>query len=119
MTGALEIERKEKRIGSSLEAAPEIHIADQALFDLAEGYDWAEIAITSQAVLTKEEGPVDAFRLEDVAGVAVVPKKAEGRKCARSWKISPDVGSDKDFPDLTPRDAEAVRQFDARKMAAE
>ncbi len=119
VTGALEIERQEKRIGSSLEAAPEIFISDAALFDLVSGYDWAEIAITSQAVLEKGEGPANAFRLDDVAGVAVVPKPAQGRKCARSWKILPEVGSDPEFPDLTPRDAEAVRQFDARRMAAE
>jgi isoleucyl-tRNA synthetase len=48
-----------------------------------------------------------------------VPKLAEGNKCARSWKILPEVGSDADFPDLTPRDAEAVRQFDSRQQAAE
>ena len=46
--------------------------------------------------------------------VAVVPGKAEGRKCARSWKISKDIGRDKDFPDITPRDAEAVREWQTR-----
>jgi isoleucyl-tRNA synthetase len=119
VTGALEIERKEKRIGSSLEAAPEIFISEKALFDLAKNYDWAEIAITSQATLSEGEGPANAFRLDEVPDVAVVPGEAKGKKCARSWKILPDVGKDPDFPDLSPRDAEAVRQFDARKMAAE
>ncbi|MFQ5627062.1 MAG: class I tRNA ligase family protein, partial [Methyloligellaceae bacterium] len=119
VTGALEIERMQKRIGSSLEAAPEIFISDAALYETVAGYDWAEIAITSQAVLNKGEGPGEAFRLDDVPGVAVAPKQAEGKKCARSWKILPDVGSDPEFPDITPRDAEAVRQFDARRLAAE
>ena len=41
-------------------------------------------------------------------GVAVVPRLAEGRKCARSWKITPDVGSDPEYPDVTPRDAAAL-----------
>jgi len=49
----------------------------------------------------------------------VAPNRAEGNKCARSCKILPEVGSDAEFPDLTPRDAEAVRQFDARQLAAE
>ncbi|RME94892.1 MAG: isoleucine--tRNA ligase, partial [Alphaproteobacteria bacterium] len=119
VTGALEVERREKRIGSSLEAAPDIYIEDEALFDAVCDVDWAEIAITSQARCLKGKGPADAFRLEDVAGVAVVPGRAVGRKCARSWKISPEVGSDPEFPDLSPRDAEAVRQFDARSLAAE
>jgi isoleucyl-tRNA synthetase len=51
-------------------------------------------------------------------GVHVVPGLAEGRKCARSWKVLPEVGSDRDFPDLTPRDAAAVREFDARGARA-
>ena len=119
VTGALEVERREKRIGSSLEAAPEIYIEDKALFDAVSDVDWAEVAITSQASWTNERGPDDAFRLEEVASVSVVPGRAVGNKCARSWKILPDVGSDPAFPELTPRDAEAVRQFDARQVAAE
>jgi len=114
VTGALEIERRDKRIGASLEAAPVIHISDQKLLDAAKDVDWAEIAITSDATLKKGKGPKDAYRFEEVDGVAVVPALAEGRKCVRSWKISTDVGSDPDFPDLSPRDAQAVRQFDAR-----
>jgi isoleucyl-tRNA synthetase len=60
------------------------------------------------------EGPPDAFTLDSVKGVAVVFKPAEGRKCARSWKITPEVGSDPEFPDVTPRDAEAVREWQTR-----
>mgnify|MGYP000002594834 CR=1 FL=1 len=52
--------------------------------------------------------------LEDVPGVAVVPKRAEGQKCQRSWKILPEVGSVPGYPGLSPRDAEAVREYDAR-----
>jgi len=80
-----------------------------------EGIDVAEIAITSGATLIPEEGPRDAFRIDDVPEVAVVFARAEGKKCARSWKISPDLGADPEFPSLTPRDAAAVRQFDTRK----
>jgi isoleucyl-tRNA synthetase len=54
-----------------------------------------------------------------VPGIAVVPKLAEGRKCARSWKISGSVGSDPDYPDVTPRDAQALREWDAIAKAAE
>ena len=74
--------------------------------------DLAEIAITSGASLVAGEGPAEAFRLEDVPEVAVVFARAVGTKCARSWKILPEVGSDPEFPSLSPRDAEAVRQFD-------
>jgi len=115
VTGALEIERREKRIGASLEAAPDVYVSNAELLAAMEGLDLAEIAITSQAQLIDGEGPADAFRLEDVPGVAVVPQLAQGKKCARSWKILPEVGSVPGFPDLTPRDAAAVQEFDARQ----
>jgi isoleucyl-tRNA synthetase len=118
VTGALEIERKERRIGSSLEAAPLVYVTDKDLRAALAGIDLAEIAITSGARLMEGEGPKDAFRLDEVPGVAVVFAPAEGKKCARSWKILPEVGTVPGFPDLSPRDAEAMRQFDARKSMA-
>jgi len=119
VTGALELERAGKGIGSSLEAAPIVYVADPDLFALAVGVDLAELWITSAATLVECEGPSSAFRLDDVPGVAVEPRRAEGRKCARSWKISPAVGSDPQFPDVTPRDAQALREWDAMRKAAE
>jgi isoleucyl-tRNA synthetase len=114
--GALEVERAAKRIGSSLEAAPVIHVSDPALFAAVSAVDLAEVCITSDAHLMPDEGPADAFRLDEVPGVAVVPARAEGRKCARSWKISPLVGTDPDYPDVTPRDAQALRELAAAKF---
>ena len=113
VTGALEIERAQKRIGASLEAAPELHVVDDGLRDLLSTVDLAEICITSGPLLMTGEGPRDAFRLDDVPGVAVVPRPAAGRKCARSWKFSTEIGADPDFPDITPRDAAAMREWDA------
>jgi isoleucyl-tRNA synthetase len=119
ITGALELERASKRIGSSLEAAPVVYVADPELANLLLDIDLAEVAITSAATLVEGEGPPDAFRLPDVPDVAVVPGLAEGRKCARSWKISPAVGSDPQYPDVTPRDAQALREWKAWREAAE
>ncbi|WP_436642861.1 isoleucine--tRNA ligase [Microbaculum sp. FT89] len=119
ITGAIEIERAAKRIGSSLEAAPEVWFTDADLIAAVADVDLAEVSITSQIVLKEGEGPADAHRIDEVSGVAVVPALAEGRKCARSWKILPDVGSDPAWPDLSPRDALAMREFDAGSAAAE
>ena len=119
VTGALEVERAAKRIGSSLEASPIVHVADPDLFAIAAEADLAELCITSDATLVEGEGPASAFRLADVAGVAVEPCLAQGRKCARSWKISPAVGNDPQYPDVTPRDAKALREWDAMRKAAE
>ncbi|HMF06935.1 MAG TPA: class I tRNA ligase family protein, partial [Methylocella sp.] len=111
VTGALEIERAQKRIGSSLEAAPRIFVADSSLRGMLETVDLAEICITSDIAVESGEGPADAFRLEDISGVAVLPLRAGGRKCARSWKFSPLVGTDGEFPDVSPRDAAALREL--------
>jgi isoleucyl-tRNA synthetase len=111
VTGALEIERAHKRIGSSLEADPLVHVSDPDLFAALVDIDLAEVCITSAATLYADDGPSEAFRLPDVAGVAVVAKLAEGTKCARSWKVSPAVGSEPDYPDVTPRDARALREW--------
>jgi isoleucyl-tRNA synthetase len=119
VTGALELERAAKRIGSSLEAAPIIYVADTDLFGVAVGADLAELCITSAATLVEGEGPATAFRLDDVRGVAVEPRRAEGKKCARSWKISPAVGADPKYPDVTPRDAQALREWEDMRKAAE
>jgi isoleucyl-tRNA synthetase len=117
VTGALEIERREKRIGSSLEAAPRIVVAAPDLCAAFDGLDVAEIMITSAASLETGAAPEGAFTMPEVGGVAVVPNLAEGRKCARSWRIVPDVGSDPEYPELSARDAKAVREFDRRAAA--
>ena len=120
VNGALEVERREKRIGSSLEAAPQVFVADPAYrAALAAEADGdvdeylAEIGITSQAKLIDGAPPEGAFRLDDVADIAVVPGRAVGSKCARSWKYSTEIGKDSRYPDLSPRDADAVAHWDA------
>jgi isoleucyl-tRNA synthetase len=105
VTGALEIERANKTIGSSLEAAPRVQVQTDSPEALAlRDCDFAEICITSSIEVIETDTP----------GVTVNFAKATGAKCARSWKISKDIGSDKDFPDITPRDAEAVREWQGR-----
>jgi isoleucyl-tRNA synthetase len=114
VTGALEIERREKRIGGALEAAPVVHFADPDQMAVFDGLDAAEVFRTSQATLETGEGSAEAFRLAEVAGVAVQVYRAVGRKCARSWRILPEVGADPLYPDLSLRDADAVAFWDAR-----
>ncbi|AXV17198.1 isoleucine--tRNA ligase [Neorhizobium sp. SOG26] len=111
VTGALEIERKDKRIGSSLEAAPVVYVTDAELMAALEGQDFEETCITSGVSLVAGEGPEAAFRLAEVPGVAVEPKLAEGTKCARSWRVTKDVGSDPEYPDVSARDAAALREL--------
>jgi isoleucyl-tRNA synthetase len=111
VTGALELERAAKNIGSSLEASPIIYVSDKATLTTLFDVDLAEVCITSNYEVQEDEPPPGAFRLHDVPGVAVVVEKAQGRKCARSWKILPTVGDDPEYPDVSPRDAQALREW--------
>ncbi len=93
VTGALEIERRDKRIGASLEAAPVVHVSDAAALAALREVDFADACITSALTLTDAPAPEGAFALPDTPGVAVVAALATGEKCARCWKILPDVGT--------------------------
>ncbi|MGB2318789.1 MAG: isoleucine--tRNA ligase [Candidatus Puniceispirillum sp.] len=87
---ALEAARNDGEIGSSLQAAPIVHVSADAAAIFAD-MDCASLFITSDAKVTDAPAPADAFRMEGIDDVAVVFAKAEGGKCARCWKILPDV----------------------------
>ncbi|CAM5771131.1 isoleucine--tRNA ligase [Bosea minatitlanensis] len=114
VTGALELERAAKRIGSSLEAAPQVFVSDPDLLAALSGVDLAEVSITSGIGIDGGEGPAEAFRLANVPGVAVVPHRADGVKCARSWKYFDPATADPAYPLVTPRDARALRERGVR-----
>jgi isoleucyl-tRNA synthetase len=103
VTAALEIERREKRIGSSLEAAPVVALADPALLAAFDGLDAAEIFRTSSA----------RFK-EGADGVSVDPALAEGEKCARCWRILTEV---KPATQLCLRCEDAVAAWDKASAA--
>ena len=115
VTGAIELERKEKRIGSSLEAFPTVYVTDDKYNKILQDIDLPEIFITSQAELRLEKGPEDAFRLDDIKNISVICNLAKGNKCNRSWKILPEVGTDKDYPDLSLRDASVMKEINGDK----
>jgi isoleucyl-tRNA synthetase len=114
VTGALEVERAEKRIGSSLQAAPRVYVTADYMAAL-HGLDAAEIAITSDLELIEGEAPEGAFTLDEIAGVAVVPVLAEGGKCERCWRVLPEVGGRPEAPGTCGRCADAVA--DGREAA--
>ena len=113
VTGAIELERRDKHIGSSLESSPIVHVDDPELLALLRSVDMAELSITSDLILTDAPGGAHHFRLEDVPGVAVEPVRARGRKCARSWRVTEDVGTDPLFPDVSARDAGVLHELQA------
>ncbi len=110
VTGALEKERFEKRIGSSLQAVPVVY-APADTVALFEGIDAAELFITSGAIFTTEPAPSEAFSLEEVEGISVVSELATGDKCVRCYQISEEVGSNADHPKVCSRCTDAVDHF--------
>ncbi len=92
VTAALEVQRQDKVIGSSLEAAPIVHVEDAEVRELLSTFDANDLCITSGLTVTGDPAPAEAFRVPEIEGVCVVFEKAEGQKCQRCWKILPDVG---------------------------
>ncbi len=114
VTGAIEIARASKEIGSSLEAAPVIYLSKPEHIEALRGVDFAEVCITSDvSVETERRAPEGAFRLSEMPDVAVVVERARGVKCARSWRYFDPSTASPDFPDVSPRDAAALRELRA------
>jgi isoleucyl-tRNA synthetase len=115
VNGALEVERREKRLGAALEAAPRVHIESPDLLAAFDGLDAAEVFRTSQGELVV--GPAEAgFGLPETPGVSVEPLLAHGEKCARCWRVLPEV---KAPTSLCLRCEAAVETWDATHQMAE
>ena len=93
VTAALEVQRTDKVIGASLEAAPVVHVEDDAQRAALQSVAFEDLCITSDIAITSDAAPAEAFRLPEVPGVGVVFEKAAGDKCQRCWKVLPDVGT--------------------------
>ncbi|MFN0024323.1 MAG: isoleucine--tRNA ligase [Parvularculaceae bacterium] len=107
-TGALEVERRDKRIGASLEAELTLYLNDDALVAAVKGRDLAELFITSDVTVEQGEGPAGAFRLDDAPGVAVEARVSAHAKCQRCWRYTDDVGAATAHPHACARCADAV-----------
>jgi isoleucyl-tRNA synthetase len=117
VTGALELVRKDKIIGSSLEAAPKVFVADAGLRAALDGVDLAEISITSFLDLKAEAAPEGAFTIPEVKGVGVVFERADayGRQCLRSRRFFAETDMD---GDISRRDAQALSERTAAGLTA-
>ena len=117
VTGALELKRAEKVIGSSLEAAPKVYVSHTAVGAILKAENLSDICITSGIHLIEGEIPSNAFMLTDVSAAGVVVEKASGSKCERCWKYTTDVGADHEHPTICARCASVV-QKELKSVAA-
>lgn len=98
----LEENRKNKIIGSSLDAKVILYLDEKLRSQIAKLGDELKFALLVSQVeikdLTKEMQNNKA-----IEGLAIEVIKATGKKCARCWHYSDEVGSDPNHPDLCPR----------------
>ena len=108
VTGAIEVQRQEKVIGSSLEACPVIYIKDKGLFEIIKSVDMSEVCITSgiNVEFSTTSIPDTCFILDDVPNVGVICKSAKGKKCQRCWTFN--LPQDKVEGELCDRCQKAV-----------
>jgi isoleucyl-tRNA synthetase len=109
---ALEISRKNKMLGSSLEANVSLYLSEDLYNLLSPFKDFlpALFIVSGVSIKTDSKGPVEdpthreeAFVSEEMKGLSVLVKKAEGKKCDRCWNYSLEVGKDEKHPTICPR----------------
>ena len=119
VTGALELERGSKRLGSSLQAAVEIFVPDR-FADLVRDVDLAELCITSAGTVRVAPPPGDAFTLTDVPEIGVRVSLASGERCERCWRVLSEVGHVPGHADLCRRCAAVLDARDGpHRMASD
>lgn len=111
VTGALELERAGKRIGSSLQAHPHVYAPAETLNILAD-VPMDDVCITSNITMVAGAVPDGAYTAQDVPGIGVKTELAAGEKCQRCWKVLPDVGQHK-HPGVCERCSDAVDELPA------
>lgn len=103
VTAAIERQREAGCVKSSLEATPTITVPQSLIYHF-EGVDMEDICITSGCRFVVRDDDCDPSVTVAVAG---------GHRCERSWKYSDSVGSDPDYPGLSLRDAQAMREYES------
>ncbi len=106
---ALELKRKEKIIGTSLEAEVTLYVKSQSARDLL--YEMGENRIrffqVAMVILTDEKQD----EMEDYESASIRVDRSKGEKCVRCWNYSYQLGTDKEHPELCPRCTEIIHQI--------
>ena len=90
ITGALELKRAEKIIGSSLQAKIKLYVSEEKK-KIINDIDIAEIGIVSSFEILNSKIPENAFSIENIKNVGVEIELAKGKKCERCWKVLDEV----------------------------
>ncbi|MCX7982610.1 MAG: isoleucine--tRNA ligase [Syntrophales bacterium] len=107
---AIELARKQRIIGHSLDAAVLIH-APERIKDLLTGReeDMRALLIVSRFSLEGEgEGYPISLRSEEFPGLSIYVAKASGEKCERCWIYSEKLGTNSTHPSICERCAPRI-----------
>jgi isoleucyl-tRNA synthetase len=107
VTRALEIARKEKKIGNSLDAQVDLYLPPE-WYQFLSGYltGLATIFIVSATRIYQDSAPPassDIFNSQNIAGLSILVSAAPGKKCQRCWMYSETVGQDQTYPTVCRR----------------
>ena len=113
VTKSLEVARKDKKIGNSIDAKVTVYLGDnlQPMRDAMANMDMAieDFFIVSQFVVDDFANvPEDAEKAEGFDNLAIKINTASGKKCSRCWKYSETVGADAAHPDVCERCAKVL-----------
>jgi isoleucyl-tRNA synthetase len=86
INGAIEVERKNKTIGSSLEASVILFINDDKKINLVNNEMVEQVSIVSKIEIKKEGLPQNCYTLDDDKSIGVAVSRVDGHKCERCWK---------------------------------
>lgn len=102
ITKILETSRKNKVIGSSLDAMVYLYCSEKDYNFIKDSKDILKTSLIVSGLQVFNEGSGEE-KAEEIEGLTITVKHAEGKKCERCWTYSNTVGEDKENPDLCER----------------
>ena len=91
INGAIELERKNKTIGSSLEASVTLFLSNDKKFNLIDSEIVGQVSIVSNVEIKRSSPSEDCYFLDDDKSIGVLISRVDGKKCERCWKYYPEL----------------------------
>ena len=106
---ALEIARRDKVIGHSLDAEVRLYVSSE-LYGFLESFslEMRSIFIVSMVNLFREEEGSGDYGSEEIEGLEITVAQAPGEKCERCWVYDRSVGESEEHPTICPRCVEVL-----------
>jgi isoleucyl-tRNA synthetase len=111
---ALEKARKDKFVGSSLEAGIGIFASGDTYFEVRDNTELLKMLTIVSNLEILEEVPENseyAFKSTDISGLIITVNKAPGQKCERCWTFRTTVGSNYNHPTICSRCIQALDEM--------